>query len=239
MAPWEPSRVQSSAGPQQDLRSACSALSQLISLQTGGQRTQVVEAREMVLKEGSRAKHWRRELASAEHPWYPGAVLKSITWFSLMATLWGRAVRPTLGETQVQRGEGTWCNQASRRWSRHLLLAPSDCKAHILGLELYLTAPFLTLPGIHRALFMWPQLCLGLSGTADNCLAIQLLQVEAKLDPVCDQGWATVSTGRFTSGLAGLRMWTSIHDKPHFRVGNSFRDISTSDQSESQYQYIS
>lgn len=171
MAPWEPSRVQSSAGPQQDLRSACSALSQLISLQAGGQRTQVVEARGMVLKEGSRAKHWRRELASAEHPWYPGTVLRSIRRFSLMATLWGRAVRPTLGETQVQRGEGTWCNQASRRWSRHLLLAPSDCKAHILCLELYLTAPFLTLPGIHRALFMWPQLCLGLSGTVDDWLS--------------------------------------------------------------------
>ena len=49
---------------QQDLRSICPALSQLISLQTASPRMQMAETRERVLKEGFRAKHWRRELLS-------------------------------------------------------------------------------------------------------------------------------------------------------------------------------
>lgn len=66
------------------------------SAEAGGRQ----ERHQMVLKEDVGAKSCRRELASAEHPWCPGAG-PSCTWVSLTGT---ERLRTPLQETRVHRG---------------------------------------------------------------------------------------------------------------------------------------
>lgn len=189
------------------------------------------------------AEYWRRELASAEHPRCPGAVLKSATRISLTATPRGRVVYSTFGETQVQRGEVTSCNQAREWQSLHVLLAPSDFKGHVLCRDCHLMAPFLTLPGTHGTPFMWSQMCLEKQTTF--WLSNNFSWRPSWFQPAASV-WATASSGRVNQGqeVCGWGLWTHqshsvVRPISGWRqrnaapccCGGGFQDISTSDSS--------